>query len=111
MVVLKIPTAKALEYLGWYEDDKRNTNGTSVSPQIHQKVEVHLVITDYFMPGMTGYDLLKKIKVYFINEKELKERRKNRQRNDKLHSTGAKLAIGCKARRQYFRIWKVGDSN
>ncbi|XP_022852515.1 two-component response regulator ARR8-like [Olea europaea var. sylvestris] len=62
MVVLKIPTAKALEYLGWHEDDKRNTNGTSLSPQIHQEVKVNLVITDYFMPGMTGYDLLKKIK-------------------------------------------------
>lgn len=28
-----------------------------------QEVEVNLVITDYCMPGMTGYDLLKKIKV------------------------------------------------
>ncbi|CAA2994902.1 two-component response regulator ARR8-like, partial [Olea europaea subsp. europaea] len=62
MVNLEIPTAKALEYLVWHEDDKRNTNGTSVSPQIHQEVKVNLVITDYFMPGMTGYDLLKKIK-------------------------------------------------
>lgn len=28
-----------------------------------QEVEVNLIITDYCMPGMTGYDLLKKIKV------------------------------------------------
>ena len=30
-----------------------------------QEVEVNLIITDYCMPGMTGYDLLKKIKVWF----------------------------------------------
>ncbi|KAL2464606.1 Two-component response regulator ARR9 [Forsythia ovata] len=54
--------SKALEFLGWHEDDRRNTDGTSVSPQNHQEVEVNLVITDYCMPGMTGYDLLKKIK-------------------------------------------------
>ena len=28
-----------------------------------QDVEVNLIITDYCMPGMTGYDLLRKIKV------------------------------------------------
>jgi two-component response regulator ARR-A family len=27
-----------------------------------QDVAVNLIITDYCMPGMTGYDLLKKIK-------------------------------------------------
>jgi two-component response regulator (ARR-A family) len=26
-------------------------------------MEVNLIITDYCMPGMTGYDLLKKVKV------------------------------------------------
>lgn len=31
-----------------------------------QEVEVNLIITDYCMPGMTGYDLLKKIKVWFV---------------------------------------------
>jgi CheY-like chemotaxis protein len=29
-------------------------------------VEVNLIITDYCMPGMTGYDLLRKIKVCFV---------------------------------------------
>ena len=29
----------------------------------NQEVAVNLIITDYCMPGMTGYDLLKKIKV------------------------------------------------
>jgi CheY-like chemotaxis protein len=28
-----------------------------------QDVDVNLIITDYCMPGMTGYDLLRKIKV------------------------------------------------
>ena len=28
-----------------------------------QEMEVNLIITDYCMPGMTGYDLLRKIKV------------------------------------------------
>ena len=32
---------------------------------VSQEVEVNLIITDYCMPGMTGYDLLKKIKVCF----------------------------------------------
>ncbi|KAL8493820.1 hypothetical protein ACS0TY_024838 [Phlomoides rotata] len=44
--------SKALEFLGWQEDEPLN----------HQEVEVNLVITDYCMPGMTGYDLLKKMK-------------------------------------------------
>lgn len=30
-----------------------------------QEVEVNLIITDYCMPGMTGYDLLRKIKVIY----------------------------------------------
>ncbi|KAI5682719.1 hypothetical protein M9H77_03947 [Catharanthus roseus] len=48
--------SKALEFLGLQE------NQQSVSPDNHQEAEVNLVITDYCMPGMTGYDLLKKIK-------------------------------------------------
>lgn len=31
-----------------------------------QEVEVNLIITDYCMPGMTGYDLLKKVKVILL---------------------------------------------
>nr|GMC98577.1 two-component response regulator ORR9-like [Ipomoea batatas]GMD00267.1 two-component response regulator ORR9-like [Ipomoea batatas] len=58
--------SKALEFLGLHEhDDENNTNHhpsvLSNHPQ-PQDVEVNLVITDYCMPGMTGYDLLKKIK-------------------------------------------------
>ncbi|MBA0782333.1 hypothetical protein Gotri_000228, partial [Gossypium trilobum] len=40
---------KALEFLGLNNND-------------HQDVDVNLIITDYCMPGMTGYDLLRKIK-------------------------------------------------
>ncbi|KAB2046853.1 hypothetical protein ERO13_A13G004600v2 [Gossypium hirsutum] len=40
---------KALEFLGLNNND-------------HHDVEVNLIITDYCMPGMTGYDLLRKIK-------------------------------------------------
>ncbi|WJX78258.1 Two-component response regulator arr9 [Trifolium repens] len=54
--------SKALEFLGLCENDETNTNTPSVFPSNHQEVEVNLVITDYCMPGMTGYDLLKKIK-------------------------------------------------
>ncbi|KAK9056436.1 hypothetical protein SSX86_023797 [Deinandra increscens subsp. villosa] len=54
--------SKALEFLGLHEDDEINSNQPSVSPNITQEVEVNLIITDYCMPGMTGYDLLKKVK-------------------------------------------------
>ncbi|MED6193174.1 Two-component response regulator arr9 [Stylosanthes scabra] len=53
---------KALEFLGLRENDDGTPNTPSVSPNNHQEVEVNMVITDYCMPGMTGYDLLKKIK-------------------------------------------------
>lgn len=36
-----------------------------------QDVDVNLIITDYCMPGMTGYDLLKKIKVKLQGPKPL----------------------------------------
>ncbi|XP_010938571.1 two-component response regulator ORR9 [Elaeis guineensis] len=49
---------KALELLGLREDQDTTP---SVSLDQHE-IEVNLVITDYCMPGMTGYDLLKKIK-------------------------------------------------
>ncbi|KAI4348615.1 hypothetical protein L6164_009320 [Bauhinia variegata] len=54
--------SKALAFLGLRENDQSNPDTPSVSLKNHQEVEVNLVITDYCMPGMTGYDLLKKIK-------------------------------------------------
>ncbi|XP_010276614.1 PREDICTED: two-component response regulator ARR9-like [Nelumbo nucifera] len=53
--------SKALEFLGLREDDQTDPNPPSVSSN-HHEMEVNLIITDYCMPGMTGYDLLKKIK-------------------------------------------------
>ncbi|XP_075508851.1 two-component response regulator ORR9-like [Primulina tabacum] len=53
--------SKALEFLGWHEDEINNLSSTSRFPK-NQVVQVNLVITDYCMPGMTGYDLLRKIK-------------------------------------------------
>ncbi|KAI3892925.1 hypothetical protein MKX03_006895 [Papaver bracteatum] len=54
--------SKALQFLGLLEDEQRNISPPSVSSDFHQEIEVNLIITDYCMPGMTGYDLLKKIK-------------------------------------------------
>ncbi|KAL8150194.1 hypothetical protein V2J09_020002 [Rumex salicifolius] len=45
---------RALEFLGI---DEEETNSAVV-----EELKVDLIITDYCMPGMTGYDLLKKIK-------------------------------------------------
>ncbi|KAE9617187.1 putative response regulator and transcription factor RR-A-type family [Lupinus albus] len=53
--------SKALKFLGLVEDDMR-TFEAPVASKTHQDVEVNLIITDYCMPGMTGYDLLRKIK-------------------------------------------------
>ncbi|KAL8261914.1 hypothetical protein R6Q59_025963 [Mikania micrantha] len=54
----KVTTAengqKALELLGQGEDNHTIIN--------HQGLKINLVVTDYCMPGMTGYDLLKKVK-------------------------------------------------
>ncbi|XP_073062354.1 LOW QUALITY PROTEIN: two-component response regulator ORR10-like [Primulina eburnea] len=54
--------AWSLEFLGWSEEERSNPTETSIPPNFHQEVGINLVITDYCMPGMTGYDLLKKIK-------------------------------------------------
>ncbi|GAB4851739.1 Two-component response regulator arr9 [Ancistrocladus abbreviatus] len=54
--------SKALEFLGFQEDEQNNISQPFVPPTSQQEVEVNLIITDYCMPGMTGYDLLKKIK-------------------------------------------------
>ncbi|KAM1054236.1 hypothetical protein EV1_001552 [Malus domestica] len=48
--------ARALEFLG-LGDQQHNSLESNVSNS-----KVNLVITDYCMPGMTGYELLKKIK-------------------------------------------------
>lgn len=46
---------KALEYLGLGDNNQSSTVNNDVS-------KVNLIITDYCMPGMTGYELLNKIK-------------------------------------------------
>lgn len=54
--------SKALQFLGLQDDEKRDPQPTPVSPNHHQETEVNLIITDYCMPGMTGYELLRKVK-------------------------------------------------
>ncbi|KAK9682207.1 hypothetical protein RND81_10G057900 [Saponaria officinalis] len=50
---------KALELLGVHDHDET----IDTKPyNYHHDVDVNLIITDYCMPGMTGYDLLRKIK-------------------------------------------------
>ncbi|XP_006662727.2 two-component response regulator ORR9 [Oryza brachyantha] len=50
--------SKALEFLGLHGHED-----SPISVQAdQQEAAVNLIITDYCMPGMTGYDLLKKIK-------------------------------------------------
>ncbi|XP_065856725.1 two-component response regulator ARR9 [Euphorbia lathyris] len=53
---------KALEFLGFNPNQQIQSDSPSVSPITHHEVDVNLIITDYCMPGMTGYDLLKKVK-------------------------------------------------
>ncbi|KAK9068847.1 hypothetical protein SSX86_012963 [Deinandra increscens subsp. villosa] len=48
--------SKALEFLGL--QDVENFQSFSPNPEL----EVNLIITDYCMPGMTGFELLRKIK-------------------------------------------------
>ncbi|XP_042386646.1 two-component response regulator ORR9-like isoform X1 [Zingiber officinale] len=50
--------SKALELLGLGEEPGLSS---PASPDKNE-IEVNLIITDYCMPGMTGYDLLKRIK-------------------------------------------------
>ncbi|KAK8651485.1 hypothetical protein V6N13_141086 [Hibiscus sabdariffa] len=49
---------KALEFLGL----KLNDNERNPKAEASAHAEVNLIITDYCMPGMSGYDLLRKIK-------------------------------------------------
>ncbi|CAI9769477.1 unnamed protein product [Fraxinus pennsylvanica] len=54
---------KALEFLGLLDDDDNGSiDSTSTSMTRNHHDKVNLIITDYSMPGITGYDLLKKIK-------------------------------------------------
>ncbi|KAK1670006.1 hypothetical protein QYE76_058165 [Lolium multiflorum] len=53
--------SKALEVLGLREEGDDSSPSSSSSPD-HQEVGVNLIITDYCMPGMTGYDLLRRVK-------------------------------------------------
>ncbi|KAE8714737.1 Two-component response regulator ARR8 [Hibiscus syriacus] len=52
---------KALEFLGLNDNEEDEERNSSVASD-DQQVRVNLIITDYCMPGMTGYDLLRKIK-------------------------------------------------
>ncbi|XP_044978464.1 two-component response regulator ORR4-like [Hordeum vulgare subsp. vulgare] len=60
--------SKALEVLGLRDEDSSSSSSSSSSPPSssapdhHQEVGVNLIITDYCMPGMTGYDLLRRVK-------------------------------------------------
>uniref|UniRef100_A0ACD5WJG8 Uncharacterized protein n=1 Tax=Avena sativa TaxID=4498 RepID=A0ACD5WJG8_AVESA len=53
--------SKALEVLGLRDNGDDSSPSSSSSPD-HQEVGVNLIITDYCMPGMTGYDLLRRVK-------------------------------------------------
>ncbi|KAL2317817.1 hypothetical protein Fmac_031693 [Flemingia macrophylla] len=54
---------KALEYLGLLGDDLHNASSTSSESFQQNGIKVNLIMTDYCMPGMSGYDLLKRIKL------------------------------------------------
>ncbi|KAL2898218.1 Two-component response regulator ARR9 [Bienertia sinuspersici] len=62
MVITAVDSGtKALELLGLQPNQNDNTDEPHYHDQIHN-MKVNLIITDYCMPGMTGYDLLRKIK-------------------------------------------------
>ncbi|KAI3823791.1 hypothetical protein L1987_05233 [Smallanthus sonchifolius] len=75
IIYIKIVQVKSSEsfhllqvFMGLHEDDEINSNQPSVSSNINQEFEVNLIISEYCMPGMTSYDLLKKVKVsHFCN--------------------------------------------
>ena len=69
---------RALEYLGLADGQHPNHNVSNYTMKVFyelisiicsswyfpwQVLKVNLIITDYSMPGMTGYELLKRIKV------------------------------------------------
>uniref|UniRef100_A0A9I9CYN0 Response regulatory domain-containing protein n=1 Tax=Cucumis melo TaxID=3656 RepID=A0A9I9CYN0_CUCME len=56
---------KALRYLGLLDHDLDPFSSSSFSSSQlsqHQEVKVNLIMTDFCMPGMSGYDLLKRLK-------------------------------------------------
>ncbi|KAL2503581.1 Two-component response regulator ARR9 [Abeliophyllum distichum] len=59
---------KALEYLGLLDIEENENSRTSISSSSSSKSsqkevsKVNLIMTDYSMPGITGYDLLKRVK-------------------------------------------------
>ncbi|ONI34710.1 hypothetical protein PRUPE_1G494200 [Prunus persica] len=59
---------EALKYLGLVDDLNQNStaSSSSTSPHSSQVQEgskvINLIMTDYCMPGMSGYDLLKRVK-------------------------------------------------
>ncbi|XP_057446061.1 two-component response regulator ORR9-like [Lotus japonicus] len=58
---------KALKYLGLIDDLDNTSSASLESPISPQQVEqegikVNLIMTDFCMPGMSGYDLLKRVK-------------------------------------------------
>ncbi|KAK6939882.1 Signal transduction response regulator, receiver domain [Dillenia turbinata] len=54
---------KALEYLGLVDANHQDSASPSQSERSQEDgLKVNLIMTDYCMPGMTGYDLLKRVK-------------------------------------------------
>ncbi|GLT69518.1 hypothetical protein SLA2020_416630 [Shorea laevis] len=55
---------KALEYLSLLDTQESDSTASSSSTQSSQQegLKVNLIMTDYSMPGMSGYDLLKRVK-------------------------------------------------
>ncbi|XP_054788306.1 two-component response regulator ORR4-like isoform X1 [Prosopis cineraria] len=62
---------KALKFLGLLDDLQNiSASSTSLSPSSsspdqspqHEGAKVNMIMTDYCMPGMSGYDLLKRVK-------------------------------------------------
>lgn len=53
---------KALKYLGLQDDELENLSSTSSESLQENGMKVNMIMTDYCMPGMSGYDLLKRIK-------------------------------------------------
>ncbi|XP_057974009.1 two-component response regulator ORR4-like isoform X1 [Malania oleifera] len=58
---------KALEYLGLLDnlhcsDQYSTASSSSFSQSPQQGLKVNLIMTDYCMPGMSGYDLLRRVK-------------------------------------------------